>query len=475
MRIVFAASEGAPFSKSGGLGDVVWGLSTALARKRHKVSVFLPFYSKTKRTVLDMYEFVDSFEVAQGQTMIRANILKDTKEKVDFYFVECAQYFEREGLYGYQDDSNRFAFFCLAVRKAIMRLNLQPDVVHVHDWQTAILPLLLADVGIRVRSLLTIHNPAFQGYLNPYNLGEMVNLASAYYNNGLLRFNDQVSLLKGGITTCDAISTVSRTHAQELLSDFNAFNGLGYVLHNRENDMFGIVNGLDYASFSPESDATIYKTYDKNSFKEGKREIKRELFKAIGFSDVESDVPVFGLVSRLTSQKGIDRVLRIIPKIVNRNARLVVLGQGEWDIEQNLKYMAKNYPENIKIYLGYNEALSHLVYAGSDFFLMPSKFEPCGLGQIIAMHYGTLPIVSKVGGLNDTVNSYYDSQENATGFSFASWDENCFDYTIDYVVDMYYTRRDEVDRLIVNAMSVDFSWDRQVKQYIDLYKMLLSR
>jgi len=473
MRILFAAGESSPFVKTGGLADVVWGLSKALVRKGNKVSVFIPFYKKGKEKVKDIYKWVDSFDVAQGWRMTHANILFDEKEGVDFYFVECDQYFGRDNIYGYQDDGERFAFFQLACQKAIIRMDMKPDIIHVHDWQAALLPLLCAHAGLKFRSLLTIHNPAFQGYINPSSLGDLFNLPVVYYSDGLLQFNSMVSTLKGGIMTADAISTVSLTHAQELLNDKFSFNGLGNIIRIRQKDMFGIVNGLDYDEFDPSTDVFIDKKYDIDNYKTGKKANKEGLLKMIGFSHPFSTGPVFGLVSRLTSQKGIDRVLRIIPEIIRHDGKLIVLGQGEWDLEQGLKWANRTYPENVRIFLGYNDKLSHMIYAGSDFFLMPSKFEPCGLGQIIAMHYGALPIVSKVGGLNDTVNSFYDSRENADGFAFANWDENCFDYSVGYVSDMY--KEKKLDPLIQCAMKQDFSWDRQVDKYISLYKKLLKR
>jgi len=475
MRIVFACSECAPFSKTGGLGDVALGLSRQLVKEGHSTYVFLPFYSKTKYKILDNYEFVDGFSIPQNDQMIGVNILKDVRDGVTFYFVECGMYFERDGFYGYNDDEVRFSFFCLAVRKAILRLNLQPDIIHVHDWQTAILPLLCADVGMRFRSVLTIHNPAFQGYFNPYDLGRNLNLQPYYYNSGLLKFNNQVSLLKGGICSVDAITTVSVTHAHELLSDYQAFNGLGYILHNRESDMFGIVNGLDYTSFNPGEDKFIAKTYSYKNYAEGKKENKLKLLEQFGFSDTNLDAPIFSLISRLTSQKGIERVLRNCENIALRGGKLIILGQGDYDIEQQLKHLSGKYPENIRIYLGYNEELSHLIYAGSDFFLMPSRFEPCGLGQIIAMHYGTLPIVSKVGGLADTVSNYYYDKDLATGFVFDSWDENGFDYSINKAMDLFYKHSRDLKVMIKNAMETDFSWEKQVKHYIELYQMLLNR
>jgi starch synthase len=473
MKIIFAAGESSPFVKTGGLADVIWGLSKALVRNGEKVSVFVPFYKKGKEKVKDMYQWVDSFDVAQGWRMTHANILFDQKEGVDFYFVECDQYFGRDGIYGYDDDGERFAFFQLAVAKAIIHMDLRPDIIHVHDWQAALVPLLCAHAGLKFRSVLTIHNPAFQGYLNPAALGDLLDLPQVYYSNGLLQFNGMVSMLKGGIMTVDAVTTVSKTHAQELLNDHTGFNGLGNIIKLREKDMHGIVNGLDYEEFDPTTDTQIAKNYDCKTYKEGKKANKEALLKMMGFADPASDEPVFGLVSRLTSQKGFDRVLRIIPEIIKNNAKLVILGQGEWDIEQHLKYLTSHFPENIKVFLGYSDKLAHLIYAGADFFLMPSKFEPCGLGQIIAMHYGTLPIVSKVGGLNDTVRSYYDSRDGADGFAFSNWDENCFDYSIGYVSDMQ--KKGKLAPLIKAAMEEDFSWGRQVSGYLDLYKQLLKR
>lgn len=475
MKIVFASGESSPFVKTGGLADVIYGLGKALVRKGEKVAVFLPFYKKIKEGVRDMYEFKGGFDVAQGWRMTHANVLLDKKDGIDFYFIECDQYFGRDGVYGYQDDGERFAFFQLAVAKAVIYLDLQPDIVHVHDWQVALIPLLLAHSGLRFHSVLTIHNPAFQGYINPASLGDLLDLPVVYYSNGLLRFNNMVSMLKGGICTVDAVTTVSKTHALELLNDRTNFNGIGNIIRTRQSDMHGIVNGLDYDSFDPATDKKLAANYTVKNFRKGKKLNKKALLERMGFTDPDSNEPVFGLVSRLTSQKGIDRVVRVVPEIVKNKAKLIVLGQGEYDIEEQLKYLARTYPENVKIFMGYSEDLANLIYAGSDFFLMPSKFEPCGLSQIIAMHYGTLPIVSKVGGLNDTVNSWYDSHEDADGFAFANWDEDCFDYTIGYVVNLYRHHQDEIGPMIRNAMNQDFSWDRQVGEYLDLYKDILKR
>jgi len=472
MKIVFAAGESSPFVKTGGLADVIWGLSKALVKKGNKVSVFLPFYRQTKK-VRDMYEWYDSFDVAQGGRMTHVNILKDERDGVQFYFVECDQYFGRYEIYGYDDDAERFALFSLAVKKTIIGKNFKPDIVHVHDWHAGLIPLMLADAGLKFRSVITIHNPAFQGYINPMSLGDLTNLPRVYYDNGLLRFNEMVSMLKGGISTCDAVTTVSRTHAQELVNDKVSFNGIGNVIAGRQSDLFGIVNGLDYDEFDPTVDNFIEKQFSVADFKSGKKANKVALLTAMGFAHPKSAGPVFSVVTRLTTQKGMDRVLRVLPDIIRNKGKLIVLGQGEWDLEQGLEWAARTYPENVKIYIGYNNKLAHLIYAGSDFFLMPSKFEPCGLGQIIAMHYGTLPIVSKVGGLNDTVRSFYDNRESATGFSFDNWDENCFDYSIDFVCEMY--RKNQLEPLITNAMNEDFSWSKQVDKYEELYRALLKR
>ena len=472
MKIIFAAGESAPFVKTGGLADVIYGLGKELVKKKNKVSIFIPFYQKVKEHQ-EMYEWVDAFDVAQGWRMTHANILKLNKDGIDFYFVECDQYFNRENVYGYDDDIERFCFFDLAVKKAIIRMKLNPDIVHVHDWHAACIPLLLADAGLTFRSVLTIHNPAFQGYFNPASLGDLLNLPRYYYDSGLMRFNDQVSMLKTGISTCDVITTVSKTHATELLNDEYSYNGIGKTIKLREPDMFGIVNGLDVNEFNPKTDKLIPCNYDINNYKEGKKANKAALLKRMGFSQEYSQAPVFAVVSRLTSQKGIDRILRNIERIKKYNAKLIVLGQGEYDIEQGLEWACKTYPENVKIFLGYSNELSHLIYAGADFFLMPSKFEPCGLGQLIAMQYGTLPIVSKVGGLADTVKSYKDSKKTANGFGFESWDENAFDYLLDYVCELYV--KSKLDPLIKNAMSEDFSWARRVDEYISLYKKILKR
>ena len=468
MKIVNVASEANPLVKSGGLGDVVYSLSRELAKAGHEVSIILPYYKVVKdKNVGAEYLGYDYIDMSWRHQYV--GIFKKVIDGVNYYLIDSEQYFGRDNLYGYDDDGERFAYFALAAQKIISKFNLQPDIVHVHDWQAGMLPTLM-----RVRPLdehkshyvLTIHNPAFKGYLYPESLGDLYNLDIELYENGSVRFEGMVSTLKAAIYFADKITTVSPTHRNELLTEQYS-QGLCHVLEFRRDDFCGILNGVDVVEFDPEHDKRIKANYSSKNFKEGKQKDKEDLLLGLGLQDVAA--PTFGIVSRLTYQKGVDLVVQNALHLLYRGANIVILGSGEYVLEKAIQELHDAHQDKVGVYIGYNDALAHKIYAGSDFFLMPSLFEPCGIGQIVAQRYGTLPIVRETGGLVDTVHPEED------GFSFQYYDVFSMRAVLDRALDIYYTDMNKMDSMIKKAMELDRSWVESMNKYVGLYKEVVNK
>ena len=463
MKIVNVASEANPLVKSGGLGDVVYSLSRELVKAGHEVSIILPYFKTIKDKGIDAtylgYDYVD---LSWRHQYI--GIFKKVIDGINYYLIDNEQYFGRDGLYGYDDDGERFAYFSLAAQKIIAKEGLKPDIVHVHDWQAGMLPVLMKVNPIEENNahyVLTIHNPAFKGYLYRESLGDLYNLSTDLYDSGAVRFEGMVSTLKAAIYFVDKITTVSPTHRNELLTEEYS-QGLCQVLEFRRDDFIGILNGVDVVEFDPEHDKRIKANYSAKAFLRGKKECKKDLLEGLGLKDL--DAPTFGIVSRLTYQKGVDLVLQNALHLLYRGANIVILGSGEYGLEQGVQALRDSRPDKVAVYIGYNDALAHKVYAGCDFFLMPSLFEPCGIGQIVAQRYGTLPIARETGGLVDTVHPEKD------GFTFTYYDALSMRAVLDRALDVYYTDVNKMKEMIKTAMSLDRSWVESMNKYVALYK-----
>lgn len=467
MKIVNVASEANPLIKSGGLGDVVYSLSRELVKEGHEVSIILPYFKQIKNKNIDAtylgYDYVD---LSWRHQYI--GIFKTVIDGINYYLIDNEQYFGRDNLYGYDDDGERFAYFSLAAQKIIAKLSLQPDIVHVHDWQAGMLPVLMRVRPIEEHKshyVLTIHNPAFKGYLYPESLGDLYNLDIDLFNSGAVRFEGMVSTLKGAIYFADKITTVSPTHRDELLTE-EFSQGLCNVLEFRRDDFVGFLNGVDVAEFDPEHDKRIKANYNSKNFLKGKAEDKKVLLDELGL--VRKDAPTFGIVSRLTYQKGIDLVIENALHLLYRGANIIILGSGEYALEKGIQQLRDENPDRVAVYIGYNDVLAHKIYAGCDFFLMPSLFEPCGIGQIVAQRYGTLPIVRETGGLVDTVHPEVD------GFTFKYYDVFSMRAVLDRALDIYYTDSSKMNEMIKNAMELDRSWVESAHKYVGLYKELVK-
>lgn len=462
MKILIVTPESLPYAKSGGLGDFAYSYSKALAKLGEDVSVILPLYKqiRTKHPEV-MNGFYDQYDFRMGARTQGCGVFHVFRDGVHFYFTAMDR-FDRDQMYGYGDDKERFACFIMAVNTFLTRHN-DYDVVHCNDWQTAVLPVLLTYNPKKIKTVLTIHNPAYQGWATRDDLMSYFNLQPGYYDSGYVRLGDSFNYLKTGIMSADKINTVSKTHAEELLHDHSGFGGIGAIIDwCRHFDFSGIVNGLDIDIWNPATDKHLAANYTYADYVEKKAINKRAIFKALGM-DENFTGALFSAITRLSSQKGVDRILSLFSHLKERNAKMIIIGTGE--MEGEVLYQALKYPE-VYLVKRYDEDLAHLLYAASDFFLMPSYFEPCGTSQMIAMRYGTLPIVSNVGGLNDTV---FDVSKGATanGFTFYNGDPlGCLNAYV-RAMDLYDAHK--LDPLIKVGMAGDYSWDKSAKQYLALY------
>ena len=476
MKIAMIASESRPFCKTGGLADVVYSLSKELAIMGEQVMVIIPFYQSIKNSIKTPVKFIDSFVVDMSWRHHEAKVYQAEADGITFYFIEH-WYFDRTNLYGDGDDGERFAFYCLAAREFLARQQEVPDIIHCHDWQSGMFPVLIKcndyyhSIFQKTHFVMTIHNPAFQGMLDRDALGNLYNLPESLFDNGDVRLDDHVSTLKAGIVFADKVTTVSPNHREELLTPEGGMH-LDGVLRLREWDFCGILNGIDYLEFNPSDDPLIPMNYNVDNMIEGKKKCREELLKELHINDYGR--PLFSLVSRLTWQKGLDILFPAVEELAYRGCDVVILGSGERQYELEFERLRAAYPDKVAIYIGYNDALAHRIYAASDFFLMPSLFEPCGLGQMIAQRYGTLPIVRRTGGLKDSVINFDSSnEETSNGFGFDNYHPDDMKYTSIYAYDTWFNKP-LIHKLMKNAMKTDNSWARSARSYLGLYKELVG-
>ncbi|MCD8209817.1 MAG: glycogen synthase [Coprobacillus sp.] len=477
MKIAMVASEANPFAKTGGLGDVVYALSKELTLMGEDVRIILPFYRTIWQKPTYKFEEISTFYVSMSWRRERADVYKCEADGLIYYLIDNEHYFGRDVMYGEYDDGERFAFFTLAVKEFFERNDFIPDIVHVHDWQAGMLPVLIKedlghqDLYKNTKHVLSIHNPAFQGLFPKIVLGDFYNLPDSLFDSGKVRFKGQVSTLKAAITYADKIVTVSPTHSKELLTPEGG-QGLEDVLRLREWDFTGFLNGVDYDEWDPSKDEYLPYNYDITNYKEGKQKNREALLRSMSLKD--GGKPLVGLVSRLTWQKGTDLILAMAYELANRGCNLVLLGSGEYHVEQKLEQLRATYPDLVGIYIGYNNELAHQIYAASDFFLMPSLFEPCGIGQMIAQRYGSLPIVRRTGGLRDSVINYDGANsDTANGFGFDRFDPSDAVSTAVYAYDTWWDLPTR-NKLMENAMRTDHSWKQSATLYLGLYKSLLE-
>lgn len=478
MRILMVSSEIFPLAKTGGLADVVGALSQTLFRIGAEVSLVMPAYQPILEGKLQLEETGIKVEVNLAQRASRGRILRSwLAKKLPLYLISADSYFLREGLYGtargdYPDNAERFTFFSKATLE-LARKTAPWDVIHCHDWQTALIPVfkkLHSDLWPEIhssRTLLTIHNLAFQGNF-PASIWELLNLDKEYFTPQYLEFYGGVNFLKGGILFADALTTVSKKYADEIKTPEYGC-GLEGVIGDREKDLYGILNGVDYEEWNPKTDPHLIKNYRLEDLR-GKRSCKKELQEICGLPS-NASVPLIGIVSRLTDQKGLDIVADAIEDLMHLDLQLVFLGSGEQQYQQILTGLCARHPEKVGVRIGFDNALAHKIEAGADMFLMPSKYEPCGLNQIYSLKYGTIPIVRATGGLDDTIEDYNPLTGTGNGFKFSAYSGSTLLEAVKRGTAVYFHKK-AWRRLMANAMSYDFSWEKSAAEYLTLYRKL---
>lgn len=477
MKVLYAVSECAPFAKSGGLADVAGSLPKELIALGTDIRVILPKYGTISADYLKDMKMLKEFTVPVGWRNQYCGIEGLTHQGITFYFVDNEYYFKRDHLYGFFDDGERFAYFNRAVLEAMAQLNFIPDVLHCHDWHTAMIPYLLRTEYYKkkgygqIRTVFTIHNLQFQGIFPQEVLGDLLGMDDRSFHSGHLEFFGNVNFMKAGLVAADKITTVSPTYKDEIQTEAYG-EKLDGLLRARDEDIVGILNGIDDGFYNPAIDPLIYQTYTAKSQK-NKAINKREIQKQFGLSQ-SSRTPLLVMISRLTKQKGLDLVKCVLREILQEDLQVIILGTGDFENEEHLRQAARIYPEKLKVYTGFNEELAHKLYAAADMFLMPSLFEPCGLGQLIAMKYGAIPIVRETGGLNDTIKAWNEFTGTGNGFSFRNFNAHEMLATIQRAIAIYHDI-DSWKSLVNQAMAMDYSWVQSAFSYNKLYAKLISR
>ncbi len=478
-KILFVASEAVPFIKTGGLADVVGSLPKCFDKTYYDVRVMIPKYLCIQEEWRDKMTYIDHFYMDYLGQSRYVGILQYVYDGITFYFIDNESYFNGPKPYGdWLFDLEKFSFFCQASLSSLPVIGFQPDVVHCHDWQTGLIPVYLKDrfrggeFFCNMKSVITIHNLKFQGVWDVKTIQRFSGLPDYYFTPDKLEAYKDGNMLKGGIVFADAITTVSNTYAEEIKMPFYG-EGLDGLMRARSNSLRGIVNGIDYEEFDPETDPFIVQNYTAKNFRKEKIRNKRDLQRELGLEQDDRKMMI-GIVSRLTDQKGLDLVQCVMDDLCSDDIQLVVLGTGDERYENMFRHYDWKYHGKVSANIYYSEQMSHKIYAACDAFLMPSLFEPCGLSQLMALRYGTLPIVRETGGLKDTVEPYNQFENTGTGFSFANYNAHEMLATVRYAEQIYYDKKREWNKLIDRAMARDYSWNTSAMKYQELYDWLIG-
>lgn len=477
MKVLFAVSECVPFVKTGGLADVAGALPKELKRLGTDIRVMMPKYGLIPQGIREKMEKVAECTVQLGWRNQYCGIESFVQDDVTYYFIDNEYYFKRDSIYGHYDDGERFSFFSHAVLESLKVLQFQPDIIHSHDWHTGMVNYLLKEeysndpFYAQMKSVFTIHNLQFQGIFPRSVMHDLLDLDDHHFTVERLEFYGNISFMKAGIVSSDKITTVSPTYKDEIQTPYFG-ERLDGLLRFRSSSLVGILNGIDDDLYNPANDPAIQKEYNEATI-ENKLHNKLALQEMFGLP-LSDEVPLMAMVTRLTKQKGLDLVKRVLHEVLERDVQFIVLGTGEEEFENYFRHMEWMYPTKCKAFIGFDEALAHQIYAGADLFLMPSKFEPCGLGQLIALRYGALPIARETGGLNDTVQSYREDTGEGNGFTFKNFNAHDMMHTIYRAID-YYHQPTVWKKLVKRAMSQDYSWAQSAFKYNQLYADLMSR
>ena len=479
MKLLYVTAECWPFIKTGGLGDVSYALPKALKKEGVDVRVIMPKYSDIPTYLKDQFKPIAEFSVSVGWRNQYCGIEYMQMDGVTFYFVDNEFYFKRNdqaSIYGHGDDPERFAFFSNAVLTAIEKLNFYPDIINLNDWHTGMIPLLLKEKYSylnrykNIKTVYTIHNLQYQGVFDKSALGDVFGLSYEQYNNGNIEYFGKINFMKSGIVFADKVTTVSKTYVNEIQTEFYG-EGLSGLLKSKSYKLEGILNGIDYDLNNPATDNAIFVKFDSNSI-DRKLQNKMKLQEILGL-EVNPNIPLVGIVSRLTSQKGLDLINYMMPEIMNENLQMVVLGTGEHQYQSMFNYYNSNFSNKLSARITFDSAFAQQIYAACDIFLMPSLFEPCGIGQMLAMRYGAIPIVRETGGLKDTVTPYNKFTGEGNGFSFANYNAHEMFFTLQNAIRLYHDKN-IWNNLVVNAMRTDNSWNRSAQEYIRIFRSLMN-
>ncbi len=479
MKILYVTAECWPFVKTGGLGDVSYALPKALKKKGVDARVILPKYATIPSYLKDEFKPLAEFSVKVGWRNQYCGIEYMELDGVTFYFIDNEFYFKRSDehtIYGHGDDAERFAFFSNAVLSAIEKLNFYPDVINLNDWHTGMIPLLLKENYSHlekyknIKTIYTIHNLQYQGIFEKDVLGNLFELPYHYFENKDVEFYGKINFMKSGITFADKVTTVSKTYVEEVKTPFYG-EGLEGLLNSKSHKLEGILNGIDYDLNNPEIDKAIFENFNIQCI-EKKMQNKMKLQEILGL-EVNEKIPLVGIVSRLTSQKGLDLINYMMPEIMRENLQMIVLGTGEHQYQSMFNYYNSNFGNKLSARITFDSALAQQIYAGCDIFLMPSLYEPCGIGQMLAMRYGAIPLVRETGGLKDTVIPYNMHTGEGNGFSFANYNAHEMFFTLQNAIKLYQDK-DIWNNLVINAMNTDNSWNKSAQDYMELYDRVKS-
>lgn len=481
-KILFVASECVPFIKTGGLADVCGALPKEFDKKYWDVRVVIPNYSCIPEHFRNQFEYVTHFYLSSGSYVQNryVGVLKYTFDNVTYYFIDNQEFYS--GFTPYTSDTKfeieKFTFFDKAVLSMLPLIDFKPDIIHCHDWQTGLLPVYLKNEFAAnpffwgIKSIITIHNLKFQGIWDKEWVQGVSGLTDDLFTPDKLEFNKDANMLKGGLVYADYITTVSNSYANEIQTDYYG-EGLNGLLSARHFDMQGIVNGIDYNAYDPDTDGKIYCHYNAENFRKKKFSNKLKLQEELGLA-VDKKKYMIGLISRLTDQKGLDLINHVMEGIIDDYTQFVVIGTGDPQYENMFRHYAWKYPDRVSANICYSDDLAHKLYAAADAFLMPSRFEPCGLTQLISFRYGTVPIVRETGGLRDTVKAYNEYENSGDGFSFSNYNADEMLSVINYSKHIFFDKKREWNQMVDRGMANDFSWNASKYKYEGLYNYLLG-
>lgn len=480
-QILMVSSEAVPYIKTGGLADVVGTLPKYVNKEEYDVRVILPKYACMDQGFLPEFQFVCHFYVELNWRRQYAGVFQTEYQGITYYFIDNEYYFAGNNPYNnIYEDVEKFAYFSKAVLLALPRIGFCPDVIHCNDWQTGLVPVYLKTEFHKdpfytgIKSVFTIHNMKFQGRWMVREVMDITGLPEEIFSADKLESYGEANYLKGGCVYADAISTVSPSYAMDITTQEGG-EGLDGLLYARRNELYGILNGIDYEEFDPETDKFIFNNFNSVTVSVEKKENKAALQKMLGLP-VSENAFMIGIVSRMTEQKGFDLVAHVMEEMLsNMNLQFVVLGTGEKRFEEMFSYFQSKYPDKISVHIGYSEERAHQIYASCDAFLMPSLFEPCGLSQMMSMRYGTIPIVRETGGLKDTVDAYNEFENTGTGFSFKEYNAHDMMHVIQYADEIYRNQKSKWNDLILRAMKTDYSWNASARRYENMYERLIMK